>query len=391
MPERLVLRVISRLNVGGPARQIAALARGLSPLGWRTLVASGALAPGEESAEEEVRAAGAEVVRVPGLGRAPHPWDDLRALASLAALLRARRPALVHTHASKGGALGRIAAALASAPRRVHAFHGHVIEGYFAPALGRAVAAGERLLASLADAVVCLSPRQREDLVRRLRAVPRERAVVIPPGIDLAPLAHDNVVRERGRLRAELGLSAGAPLLGVIGRLAPVKAVERALEAFSHIRRARPDAALAIAGEGTERAFLEGEAARQGVAPATRFLGHRRDRARLYADLDLLLVSSRNEGTPIAALEAMAAGVPVVAFAVGGLPDIVPPSAGALVPPGDAAALAAAAHALLADPTRRAALAAAAPSVAARYSEPALATAHAALYERLHARPSRAP
>jgi len=378
-----IVRVVARLNTGGPARQIAALAGGLRAHGFETVVATGALAPGEGDAADLVRGAGAHVVSIPGLGRAVRPWDDARALLSLAALLRERRPAIVHTHAAKGGALGRIAALATGVPARVHTFHGHVLEGYFARPVSRAIAAAERLLAQTSHAVVCLSPRQRDDIVRRFGAAPRERVVVIPPGLDLAPYAYDNVIQERGRLRAELGVPAGAPLLGVVGRLAAVKRVDRALEALAIIRRAHPGARLAVAGEGTLRAALEEEARRLGVAEAVRFLGPRRDLARIYADLDLLLLPSESEGTPLAAIEAMASGVPVVAFAVGGVPDIVPPEAGALAPPGDVAALARAARGLLDDPGRRATMGIAGRAHAARYSAEALCAAHAALYERL--------
>jgi glycosyltransferase involved in cell wall biosynthesis len=193
-----------------------------------------------------VRAAGAEVVAVPGLGRAVRPLDDLRALGALAALVRRARPAIVHTHTAKGGALGRAAAVLAGAPRRVHTFHGHVLEGYFGRAASEAARAAERFLAAATDAVVCLSPRQRRDLVGRFRVVPRSRAFVIPPGLDLEP--YRDVSALRGRLRAELAIPPGAPLLGAIGRLVPVKGPDLLLDAFAEIARARPDARLVVAG-----------------------------------------------------------------------------------------------------------------------------------------------
>jgi glycosyltransferase involved in cell wall biosynthesis len=383
-----VARVISRLNVGGPAQHVVTLAEGLAARGFATRLVAGRPGPDEGDMSDLARAAGVDLVEVAPLGRAPGLFRDLRALWALFRLFRRHRPAIVHTHTSKAGALGRLAAALAGVPVRVHTFHGHVLEAYFSPFWSEAARAAERFLAAASSAIVALSPRQRRDLVARFRVAPRGRVHVVPPGIDLAPFA-DARVRYSGELRRELGIPPAAPLLGTVGRLVPVKAIDHLLGAMETIVAERADAWLVVAGGGPERARLEARARAAGLALRVRFLGERRDLPRIYADLDLFALASRNEGTPLALIEALAAGVPAVATAVGGVPDVLgggPDAPGLLVPSGDARALAAAALALIRDPAERARRAALGPARAARFSRERLLDETAALYARLLAR-----
>jgi glycosyltransferase involved in cell wall biosynthesis len=381
-----VARVIARLNVGGPAQHVVVLARGLARRGFASKVIVGRPGPDEGDMADLARGAGVDLVTLPSLGRAPRPLADLAALVALFRIFRRFRPRIVHTHTAKAGFLGRIAAALAGVPVIVHTFHGHVFAGYFPPLVSEAVRATERFLAGLTTAIIALSPAQRRDLVRRYRVAPRRRVHVLPLGIDLGPF-HEARARHAGALRAELGIPPGAPLLGAVGRLVKVKAIDRLLRAMEAISAARPDAWLVIAGDGPERARLEALARRAAIAHRVRFLGFRRDLPRLYADLDLFVLSSKNEGTPLALIEALAAGVPCVATSVGGVPDVMGPEPpGALVPPEDPRALAAAVLALLGDPDRRARCAAAAVARTERFGAERLVEETAALYTRLLAR-----
>ncbi|MEK7338770.1 MAG: glycosyltransferase, partial [candidate division NC10 bacterium] len=230
---------------------------------------------------------------------------------------------------------------------RVHTFHGHVLTGYFSPAATALFRKIEAALARRTSLLIAVSPRQRQELIALGVAQP-ERIAVIPLGLDLAPFL--NAAPHAGRLRAELGLSPETPLVGLVARLVPIKGVDLFLRAAALLRERIPQVRFVIAGDGPEREALEGQAAALGLDGALCFLGWRHDLPALYADLDLLALSSRNEGTPVCLLEAMAAGLPVAAFRIGGVEDLVQDRmTGRLTLPGDAGALASAIAEVLVD------------------------------------------
>lgn len=356
MGERMLARVIARLNIGGPAQQAITLTAALNGGDFRSVLFAGREDPREGSLWRAAEAAGVSPVRVPGLGRRIRPGADLLALATLTRHFRRLRPDLVHTHTAKAGTVGRVAALLAAVPVRVHTFHGHVLSGYFGPAAAALFRRIEATLARRTALLIAVSPRQREELIA-LGVAERERIAVIPLGLDLAPFL--TCAHRAGRLRAELGLSPRTPLVGLVARLVPIKGVDLFLRAASLVRERIPDVRFLVVGDGPEREALEDQAAALGLEDAVRFLGWRHDLPALYADLDLLALSSRNEGTPLCLLEAMAAGVPVVAAGVGGVPDLVQDRVtGRLTPPKDAGALASAMAEVLADRAGAQALAA---------------------------------
>lgn len=319
-----VARIIARMNVGGPARHCLLLGEGLRAYGFETILLTGRLEPGEAGVLPDDAVAtpgGVRIERVPGLRQPVAPRDDLRALWELVRVLRRERPDVVHTHTSKAGALGRVAAALAGVPVVVHTFHGHVLDGYFPALPTRVIRLAERALARLTTRVVTLSPALRDELCGRFAVAAPERFEVIPLGRDLEPFRRG----APGRLRAELGLPADAPLVGAVGRLVPIKDVPLLVRAFARVAARRPDAHLVLVGDGPERPAVEDAVRARGLGGRVRLLGWRHDLPGIYADLDLLAVSSRNEGTPLAVIEAFAAGVPVVATRVGGVPDMFDP------------------------------------------------------------------
>ncbi|MCI0371716.1 MAG: glycosyltransferase [candidate division NC10 bacterium] len=361
MGKRVIARVIGRLNIGGPAQQAIALTSALNGGDYRSVLFAGQEDPREGSLWQAAEAAGVSPVRVPGLARAIRPAADLIALAGLTRHLRSLQPHLVHTHTAKAGTVGRVAALLAGVPVRVHTFHGHVLTGYFGPAATALFRRIEAALARRSTLLIAVSPRQRRELIALGVAEPG-RIAVIPLGRDLAPFL--NAAPLAGRLRAELGLSPETPLVGVVARLVPIKGVDLFLRAAALLHQRVPEVRFVIAGDGPEREALEGQAAALGLGGALRFLGWRHDLPALYAGLDLVVLSSRNEGTPVCLLEAMAAGVPVVAAAVGGVEDLVQDRVtGRLTPPSDVGALASTMTEVLAD--RRAAQAYAAAARAA--------------------------
>ena len=347
-----VVRVIARLNIGGPAIHATLLTARLDPARFQTTLVTGT----EDAAEGNyltLHGREAAVELIPDLGREIRALRDVRTLAALMRVIRRVRPHIVHTHTAKAGAVGRLAAVLCGVPVVVHTFHGHVLRGYFSPAKTAVYRAIERGLARRTDRLLTVTDRVRDELLALGVGRP-EQYTTVPLGFDLAPLVQ--AARRRGELRAELGVGS-APLVGIVARLVPIKAHEVFLDAAARIRTAVPDARFLIVGDGACRPALEARVDALGLREAVRFLGWRADLDRLYADLDVVVLTSRNEGSPVALIEAMAAGVPVVSTAVGGVPDVVADgTSGLLAPMDDAAAVADHTVALLRDRVRAASM-----------------------------------
>jgi glycosyltransferase involved in cell wall biosynthesis len=355
-PERLrVLRVISRLNVGGPAVQTEAICRGLDPERFDHVVLAGHVGA-DEADHVDVRAGDLEVHRVPGLGRAVRPGDDVRAFAALVRAMRRFRPHIVHTHAAKAGALGRIAAAVTGVPIVVHTFHGHLLHGYFSPVVTQAVVAAERVLARRTDRIIAVARQVRDDLLAA-RVGRLDQYAVVPPGTQ-PPLTPGRDVA-----RKALGVPADAPVVAFVGRLTAVKRVDRLLATWQAVRRALPDARLLVCGDGE----LAGQVHAAGPALGVQPLGWRADVGTVYAAADLVLLTSDNEGMPVCLIEAALAGIPAVAPRVGGVPEVVVDGVTGSVCDKDPHQLAAAVAGLLLDDDRRSRLGAAAQRYATQH------------------------
>jgi glycosyltransferase involved in cell wall biosynthesis len=316
-----IARVLTRMNLGGPARQVLASDPLLMRRGYEIRVFAGSPEAGEGDLFDEAQRRGLDIVRVPGLARGWSLAGDLRARAFLKQQFRAFAPQLVHSHASKAGALARSAARGLDAAR-VHTFHGHVLEGYFPAPLSRGLIAIERKLARETDRIVAVSHATADDLVR-LGIAPEERIVVVPPGVDLARLL--DLERGQGELQRRLGAPREALLVGVVGRLAPVKAPERALEVLELLGERYPLLQLVFIGDGELRGALERRIRALPLALRERahMLGAVEDITPLYADLFAVLLTSLSEGLPVALIEAAAAALPVVTTRVGGCEEIV--------------------------------------------------------------------
>lgn len=350
-----VATVITRLNIGGASPPVISLVVGLRERGHESILAVGSPEPSEGTVEAEAAKAGARIVKIPELRRNPHLVRDTRALRKLIALFREFRPDVVATHMSKAGALGRVAARLTGVPVVVHTYHGKGFD-VFRPGWRRSSALWtERVLARLATGNIVVSAKQQEEFLR-LRVAPRHRLRVIRYGLDLDPfLAASRTV---GPLRRELGFGDDIVLVGVVARVVAIKGHDVFLRAAARMREACANVRFLVVGDGPFRPSCETLTQDLGLNGSVRFLGWRRDIPDVLSALDLVVLPTVMdfEGTPVALIEALAAGRAVVATDVGGVAEVVRPGhTGLLVPPNDAAALADAMQRLLADPALRAA------------------------------------
>jgi glycosyltransferase involved in cell wall biosynthesis len=372
-----LLRIITRLNVGGPARQVVHLNQALPGRGFDCRLVTGSEGPSEGRIDPGPE----RVTVIPDLRRQIAPRHDLAAARALDRLVRAWRPDVVHTHLAKAGALGRFVAQRLNVPVTVHTFHGHVLDGYFPRPVARAFLAAERRLASRTTALVAVSNAVRDELLA-LGIGREEQWHVIPVGLVLDGLL--GTLPSKADARGGLGLPPDGAAVGIVGRLVPIKDHETYFRAVARLVRDRDDVTFVVAGDGDDRAVLEARAAKL-LGERVRFLGWVEDLAGLYAALDVVVLTSRNEGTPVSLVEAGAAGRPVVATRVGGVRDVVTDGeTGILVPPGDPTATAAAIGRLLDEPVLAHAMGVAARArVPSRFSAARLVDDLVALYERL--------
>ncbi len=370
-----VVRIIARTNVGGPALQVTALMRHLPVGDYPQTLLRGQCAVDEDDYLDLV-ATDVPSTLVPGLGRSVRLLGDLRALVFIARELRRIRPAIVHTHTAKAGVLGRLAAVVARVPVRVHTFHGHVLHGYFGPVVTRAVALVERVLARTTTHIVAVGEQTLTDLVAARIARP-ERSSIIAPGVDEGrPIAAADA-------RAALGLdhlAGDAQLVVFVGRLTAIKRPERFCELARSLATSHPHVHFAVAGDGALRAELE------AAAPTNvTFLGMCDDITVVMRAADLIVLTSDNEGMPVALIEAAMHGVPAVTTDAGSVRQVVlDGESGVVVPIGDAEALRAAVVAVLDDPARRSAMGAAGKCHAQRhFSSRRLVDDYRRLYDTL--------
>lgn len=334
-PLRIAI-VIARLNVGGPATHVIGLTAGLPHDQFTVRLLAGREGRGEAGMQYLAEEMGIRPESVPELS--PHLGPaDIPAFLRLLSIFRAWKPDVVHTHTAKAGAVGRAAARCAGVPVVIHTFHGHVLRGYFSPPVELFFRLIERSLTRITDRIVTLSPALRDDLASMGIARP-EKISVIPLGMDLK--AFRDGAGRRAELRDELGVGPQQPLVGTVGRLVPIKNHRLFLEAARSMVDSGSPVGFVIVGDGELRDSLKAYAVQLGIAERVHFLGWKKDMAPVYAALDVFALTSDNEGTPVAVIEAMAAGVPVAATAVGGVPDVVRDGeTGRLVPPGDPRAM----------------------------------------------------
>ena len=368
-----VLRIIARMNVGGPAWQVSVLTRGLDRDRFESRLVAGDVGEGEADFIE-LRDPDLPVVKIPALGRSLRIGDDLRAFIAIRQTIRDYRPDIVHTHTAKAGLLGRIAAATCRVPVRVHTFHGHVLHGYFNRWVTRAVRIIEGLLARQTSVLVTVGSQVRDDLI--WAGIGRaDQYVVIPPGAALEELPN------RVSARGSLGLPIKQPVVLFVGRLTSIKRPDRLIEAMGLVLESRPDVILAIAGEGD--LLEETRVLAEPLGPSVRFLGWRRDITCLYAAADCMVLTSDNEGMPVTLIEAAMAGVPSVTTDVGSAQEVVLNEVTGIVVESSASAIADGLIRLLDGDLRDKMGTAARARAESEFGTQRLVADHEALYERL--------
>ena len=258
-----ILRVITRLNIGGPAIHAILLTQALNDGAvFQSTLVTGTTAPHEGDMLDFARARDVEPVVLPALGREISPLDDLGALARMVQLVHRLKPDVVHTHMAKAGTVGRLAARICGVPLVVHTYHGHVFHSYFSPAKTRIFLTIERALGLATNRIIAVGDGQRAEIAS-YGVAPMNKLVTIRLGLELGQFL--DAERTRGELRRELGIEADVPLVGIVARLVPIKAPEIFLQAAVKIRAALPRAQFLVIGDGERRQELETLARRVGL------------------------------------------------------------------------------------------------------------------------------
>ncbi len=359
-----IARIISRLNIGGPAIQAITLTRRLEPLGFRTLLVRGVEEPDEGTMDDLAAGLGVRPLRLAAMRRNVGR-QDVRAFGALARALRRFDPHLVHTHMAKAGTLGRAAALTALIDRRpvlVHTYHGHSLAGYWSGRRNAAFTRVEQALGRSTDHLIAVSQEVRAEL-QALGIRPREAFHVVPLGLDLSRFAvPDDEQEARCRaLRDELGVPQEVPVVVLVARLVPIKRVDRFLRIAAMVAAANPATHFVVVGDGELREELHRLGEVETLRERVHWPGFRRDMPDVLLTADVVVQTSDNEGTPVSLIEAAAAGRPTVTTDVGGSAAVVLEGrTGLVVARDDERAFAARVLELLEDADRRRILGAAA-------------------------------
>lgn len=338
-----VLRIINRFNLGGPTYNVAYLTKYMAPE-YETILAGGEKDASEASSDYIVKQLDLHPVVIAEMRRSINPLNDYKAYKKIKALIKQHRPDIVHTHASKSGALGRLAAYHCNVPIIVHTFHGHVFHSYFNPLVTGIFKIIERFLAKRSHAIIAISEIQKQELVNDHHICAEEKVHVIPLGFDLERFYTDTE-NKRNEFRRAWNIGTNELVVMIIGRLVPIKNHELFLRGVAQVKQKSGVAFRAvIVGDGETRAALEkiceelqlsysGSGAEQTEILFTSWI---READVALAGADIVCLTSWNEGTPVSLIEAQAAGKPIVTTAVGGVENVVIPDETAFcVTPGD--------------------------------------------------------
>ncbi len=336
-----VLRIINRLNLGGPTYNAAYLSKYLEPE-FDTLLVSGMKDDAEESSEFIVKNLDLHPVYIPEMYRELHPFRDYKSYYKLRKLIEEFKPDIVHTHAAKAGAVGRLAASHSGVKVIIHTFHGHIFHSYFNPVKTRMFLEIERYLAKRTTKIVTLSDIQRHELSSIHKVAPIDKFAIIPLGFDLRRFEEDQEAK-RKQFRSEYNLDDDEIAIGIVGRLVPIKNHSLFLKALKIVSgKTQKKVRAFIIGDGEERAAIELQAQALGLPFNNQNLKEKnlltftswiKNVDVSNAGMDIIALTSNNEGTPVSLIEAQASGKPIVSTNVGGIENIVIKNETALLSP----------------------------------------------------------
>jgi glycosyltransferase involved in cell wall biosynthesis len=318
-----VLRIINRFNVGGPVYNVTYLSKYL-PYNYETKLVGGCATDTEHDARYILDHHGISAEVLPSMSRKISLFSDVRTLVRLMRIIKKFKPDLVHTHASKAGILGRIAARIMGVPVIVHTYHGHVFHGYFHPVINRMVILFERLLGKFTTMVITISSAQHAEIIDKYRIVPTEKACVIPLGFDLSRFEASKANRES--IRHTYNLKPHQTAVAIVGRLAPIKNHYLFIDAAALTHQQYPeDFMFYIVGDGELRESLKTYVCTNHpqLVNSLVFKSWVTDMTECYPAMDMVCLTSFNEGTPVSLIEAQASGIPVISTNVGGVKDII--------------------------------------------------------------------
>ncbi len=322
-----IFRLIARLNVGGPARHVVWLTKFLQNEEFQSVLATGTVPEGEEDMSYFAVQNGVNPLFIPEMSRELSP-KDIISLWKVFKQIRLAKPDVIHTHTAKAGTIGRIAGLLYrltfNRVKIVHTFHGHVFHSYYGKRKTQVFLLIEKVLARFAtDKIIVISKQQFQEIHEQFGVGKREQFEIIPLGIDLS--AFENATEKENILRAEIGAKSDEILVGLVGRLTEIKNISMFLRVAKLYKENLPEVKLkfVVIGDGNVRDNLESEAETLDIKDVVMFLGNRNDADVFYAGLDIIALTSLNEGTPLSLIEAMANGKSVISTEVGGVVDLL--------------------------------------------------------------------
>lgn len=328
-----VLRIINRFNLGGPTYNVAYLAKYMAPE-YETILAGGEKDTSEASSDYIVKQLDLQPIIISEMRRSINPFNDYRAYRKIKDLIKEHQPDIVHTHASKSGALGRLAAYHCNVPIIVHTFHGHVFHSYFHPVITGIFKIIERYLAKRSHAIIAISDLQKQELVHQHRICSEDKVHVIPLGFDLERF-YTNTDQKRHEFRQTWNIRSDELVVMIIGRLVPIKNHDLFLRGIAQVKQKTGITFRAvIVGDGETRDVLE-KTCRElqlsysgsgEIQADVLFTSWIREADIALAGADIVCLTSWNEGTPVSLIEAQAAGKPIVTTAVGGVENVVIPN-----------------------------------------------------------------
>ena len=320
--KKKIIRVITRLNIGGPAIHAVLLSQAFSNESFSTYLVTGSPDPGEGDMTYLAREKNISPKYLPELKR-KIGFSDIKAFFTLYKLMKKEKPDIVHTHTAKAGALGRLAAFFAHVPVKIHTFHGHVFDGYFNPIETKIFSIIERILSSITTRIIAVSDKIKRELVEDFRIVPPKKCSVIKLGFELDKFFECG--KHKSIFKKQNNISDSTIIVGIVGRLVPVKNHEMFFEAIDELLKdsSMQEVTFVVIGDGERAEYLKNYVVKKGLKDKIIFKGWQKNIEKIYADLDIVALTSLNEGTPVSLIEAMACGKPVIATDVGGVGDIV--------------------------------------------------------------------